>query len=789
MSESSPPPAAGETPALIPSATPAENTRATPQPPVAAFSPEAAPSEAIPPILAPANEPPVLPPPTPAKPPGLSATLQLALVGAFLYLAVVAFIHTGYGKDTSAPFRIGSFVGMVAFWPAVILGLFSIGRRFRTPRARAQILLFTWGVCIMGLLASINLQTRVKRASVEARGFSAETSANAETPNTTKQKSSRTPVPSLRPDAPLAYDFSRGSDERLIKSIETAQEDRYRSIAAEYARACEMRPSDAVLALERVRFIEKFAYAEDITIDGADDDHDAAVAYLTSRFPNAPGTVLYEMNRAYGPKFEAKAKAHAAQVRSWPPQDQAQFYLLRAEQENDEPRKRVLANLSFEAKATVEAGLMLLELDTKPEQRASTLKLLEHPIFETAESHQKKQVMDFLFSAGQHARALALYQQIKEQAAPLVENAKTAEQIAATGDVVTGRSIMAAIPLHDWNRESLQRARFEFELKYGNAEQAAARYRTLLTTGFAADPLLRDRAALFLKYPTAGWSGHDLLGALLLALTLALLALLPAVLLLPAHYWSMLRADRGKLSPWPEARWKLRDAWIGLAALFCIEFTIIWAMQPVVMRSWWNDRPMHRELAAAAEASVLPQQLVTWAAMAAVLAFLLWRTRAWRVLGRGNWSWGTAIGQGLATVLVARIALLTYTAIWPESIEGQMASLSPTTLKLCHELLEHTGPAGLILAVAVLVPILEELLFRGVLLHALARHIPFGWANLAQAMLFAAVHENLLIFPFFVVFGLLCGALARRSDGLFASMVLHAINNFLACLVIIRTGI
>ena len=63
--------------------------------------------------------------------------------------------------------------------------------------------------------------------------------------------------------------------------------------------------------------------------------------------------------------------------------------------------------------------------------------------------------------------------------------------------------------------------------------------------------------------------------------------------------------------------------------------------------------------------------------------------------------------------------------------------------------LQTYGLAATLLLVAGLVPVFEETVFRGFLLGGLTRHISFGWANLAQATLFAAIHDDLPRFPFY----------------------------------------
>ena len=74
----------------------------------------------------------------------------------------------------------------------------------------------------------------------------------------------------------------------------------------------------------------------------------------------------------------------------------------------------------------------------------------------------------------------------------------------------------------------------------------------------------------------------------------------------------------------------------------------------------------------------------------------------------------------------------------------------------------------------------EEVIFRGVVLEGVARHVPFGWANAIQASLFALLHEELLLMPFYLLFGLIAGLLARRTGGLLAPIVLHVLNNAMA---------
>src|ERR1700689_3687403 len=104
------------------------------------------------------------------------------------------------------------------------------------------------------------------------------------------------------------------------------------------------------------------------------------------------------------------------------------------------------------------------------------------------------------------------------------------------------------------------------------------------------------------------------------------------------------------------------------------------------------------------------------------------------------------------------------------------------TQQFCLLLEDRFGPMGMIAVVAILVPIIEELMFRGILLQAISKYLPFGVANALQALLFGAAHGSLWLLPFFVAFGTARGCLPRQSRGLLPSMLMHGFNILASCL-------
>jgi len=82
-----------------------------------------------------------------------------------------------------------------------------------------------------------------------------------------------------------------------------------------------------------------------------------------------------------------------------------------------------------------------------------------------------------------------------------------------------------------------------------------------------------------------------------------------------------------------------------------------------------------------------------------------------------------------------------------------------------------------ILRGCLLVPIFEEVFFRGLLLSWLNRHMRFVPALLVQAALFAAMHVYPVVFPYAFLFGIATGYVRRATGSTFNTVLMHVINN------------
>ncbi len=94
------------------------------------------------------------------------------------------------------------------------------------------------------------------------------------------------------------------------------------------------------------------------------------------------------------------------------------------------------------------------------------------------------------------------------------------------------------------------------------------------------------------------------------------------------------------------------------------------------------------------------------------------------------------------------------------------------------------GWVGAFMKVVVIAPVVEELIFRGLILQGFRRNYNAFVAVFMSALLFALFHLNPWQFPATFVLGLLLGWIVVRTNSIILSIIGHSINNLLVLLYI-----
>ncbi|MEX3842340.1 lysostaphin resistance A-like protein [Paraburkholderia sp. BR10882] len=140
--------------------------------------------------------------------------------------------------------------------------------------------------------------------------------------------------------------------------------------------------------------------------------------------------------------------------------------------------------------------------------------------------------------------------------------------------------------------------------------------------------------------------------------------------------------------------------------------------------------------------------------------------REW--IGSGPWKWWWFV----APIVLLAVAHSMNNA-WINTRPADYATLD-WTAELVTGAKSIGGVPLAVFLICVAVPLIEEFVFRACLLGGLTRHISFGWANIVQAVIFVALHQNSRAFAFLVTFALVQGWMTRKTRGLGIPILTHA---------------
>ncbi|MEW5313406.1 MAG: hypothetical protein WDW38_004977 [Sanguina aurantia] len=205
------------------------------------------------------------------------------------------------------------------------------------------------------------------------------------------------------------------------------------------------------------------------------------------------------------------------------------------------------------------------------------------------------------------------------------------------------------------------------------------------------------------------------------------------------------------------------------------------------------------DMPTAPDAARTPQPPTLWAAAALIaLYFLLQAVGSGLIaLVMGAVSGLVRLGAGLGMTLPtnpAFFALAVLLGLAAPLLGGVLTYLlahgNPVTQDI-QTLGTHTPMALrvlLVIAVVALGPLVEELLFRGVLLSSLLHRWPVGWSMAISALLFSVVHLPSMQWSWYALPDLALLALGLawlrlRAGSLWPAVVAHGVNNLLAVMV------
>lgn len=222
----------------------------------------------------------------------------------------------------------------------------------------------------------------------------------------------------------------------------------------------------------------------------------------------------------------------------------------------------------------------------------------------------------------------------------------------------------------------------------------------------------------------------------------------------------------------PDVPWGIWDAVKVFAWLLCGTQLLVFMVAAVFRLGQWPSPDRY-------VAATLQTMLMDGVALLAVALLIGRRFRiAPRTLGLQAQAIAARVLVGLRTyvlwlpIFVATIVVVMLVSRW--------WSLSPEPQAVVVMLMQETRTRWLLVLmamVAVIGPVAEEVVFRGVVYAAFRRRLGVRWGLVGSAALFAALHlDPIALGPIFLM-GLLLGWLYERTGSLIPSMTVHFVHN------------
>lgn len=136
----------------------------------------------------------------------------------------------------------------------------------------------------------------------------------------------------------------------------------------------------------------------------------------------------------------------------------------------------------------------------------------------------------------------------------------------------------------------------------------------------------------------------------------------------------------------------------------------------------------------------------------------------------------------LLMILLLTISFRLITLVSFNPIMNYLASKSKM-LHYIKEIASQTNPYLLVLEITLIGPIIEEILFRGIILNGLLKKYTPAKAILFSSLLFSLIHGNLPQMFNALFFGILLGLIYIKTKSLYAVIFTHIIANTLSIIL------
>lgn len=584
--------------------------------------------------------------------------------------------------------------------------------------------------------------------------------------------------------------YDKNSHKEFLDILTNSKDNLYKDILEKYNAYLENNPENIQVKIERCKFIGN-AY-----LDEYDDynynhaEYEACINELYKIYPDNPKVIIFKAQNVYGDSLKIILDAAESQIKlsndEWKPEQIAEIYYMQAQQNADE---NALLAITYARKAiknndSLDLSLLIAKAYKDLKITSEAVSALSEKIDNKVEPWILKQKADLFLELGESGKALATYERLHNEDSTYIINSDLSKAFSEIGDYKAARVYLLKDTIPEWNKNASIQNLLSFDIEHSPPSQALITYRRMEDLSFYDDFFGVKRIKIFFQDPLLDFSFSDLMHIGVLLLFIVVLFFVPYLWILPVFGIGTYLSRKGKnVKTALPFNWNLKHFWIFSFFYLFIAFVLIILFEYQETINYYFDIITYYGLDEVGDPVERAEITLSFMLLMVIATFSLFNKERIKYLYQSHIKVPRLIVMGLGFVVFNLLFLYVYKSIFG-GVEEINAYYALNIRESIIALIDKYGIIATFLLVAVLVPVYEEVIFRGIILSSTEKHIGFISANILQAVFFALIHDSLFLFPFYFLFGIICGYLARKSGGLLGGIIFHSINNSLAILSI-----
>jgi len=567
--------------------------------------------------------------------------------------------------------------------------------------------------------------------------------------------------------------FEFDSHKEFIKQATLSNEITYKDILAQFDAFITNNPDDMTSVIEKCSFIKVYSYSESglVYFDTLEQDTNDCESQISQFAEESPEIIMYKLSSKWNDEaLEVFHEAEISSLQDWSIENKTRIYsMMDTRKVWKTPPNYEYANRGFvETKNPMFAiGAANYQFDNG--NRNQAIEILQN--YQPKSQDNIIELVKLYLKLGLTEDASKTFELIESKENiqnSLLFKLKTSTDIQYQPTIEEFESIQAL-----WNFEETFQDLYNHSIHHKNYKVAHSIYQFRSLKDFWYDPFSYSKFKLYQQSNKWSFNINDLY-SLLMWLAVILGSILAMFLIIaPIHYRGLYRRVHNKPQLNSMTNWNLKHA-LFLGSIFIlvdIVLSIIFQYQSI-FTMFFSDAEIEFDIT-----SGLPSKMYFYYSFL-ILGFGL------LIFKPGKDLFKITVPDLLKSILIAFGVFIVLKIIVVAS--GFFYKLNSLTAEINFtrqtilDLKNTYGTLTLYLTIALLTPLVEEYLFRGVFLNSFTKHISFGWANTIQASLFALIHENTQFFLYYLIVGLIAGFLVKKQKHIYGALALHIINNALA---------